>query len=161
MNFMDASVSLRPWLCSSLTGGVSLSKSGVVPIGRGYPVQKTGSNTEYINPSEVNLHLLPTNPQANDQYMVHTTARPEKAGKSLGSRCSGVLSGPVHSAEWPRPCAFTFSLTLMWENVHPNPTHQLLPLHGEKNSCLVAFAIFIYVGSAWAGTRWDSSKFRI
>ena len=64
-----------------LVGGVSLSKSGIVPTGRAFPVHKPGANTDYISPGEVNLHLLPSNPQANDQYMVHATFRPDKAGE--------------------------------------------------------------------------------
>ena len=61
-------------------GGVSLSKSGIVPTGRAFPIHKPGANTDYISPGDVNLHLLPSNPQANDQYMVHATFRPDKAG---------------------------------------------------------------------------------
>ena len=64
-----------------LVGGVSLSKSGIVPTGRAFPIHKPGANTDYISPGEVNLHLLPSNPQANDQYMVHATFRPDKAGE--------------------------------------------------------------------------------
>ena len=70
--------------CSHLTlGGVSLSKSGIVPTGRAFPVHKPGANTDYISPGDVNLHLLPSNPQASDQYMVHTTFRPDKAGELI------------------------------------------------------------------------------
>ena len=69
----------------TLVGGVSLSKSGIVPTGRSFPVHKPGANTDYINPGDVNLHLLPSNPQANDQYMVHTTFRPDKAGGSASA----------------------------------------------------------------------------
>ena len=68
-------------ICVYILGGVSLSKSGIVPTGQASPKRHASSTTEnVVNPSEVNLHLLPSNPQANDQYMVHTTSRPEKAG---------------------------------------------------------------------------------
>ena len=62
-------------------GGVSLSKSGIVPTGRAFPLHKPGANTDYISPGDVNLHLLPSNSQANDQYVVHATFRPDKAGE--------------------------------------------------------------------------------
>ena len=59
------------------TGGVSLSKSGLVPVGRSLPAKKP---SETIDPSEVNLHLLPTNQNATDTYSVHCSSRPEKGG---------------------------------------------------------------------------------
>ena len=75
-----------------LAGGVSLSKSGIVPTGRSFPIHKPGANTDYINPGDVNLHLLPSNPQANDQYMVHATFRPDKAGGSATTSVQFMIS---------------------------------------------------------------------
>ena len=62
----------------NVTGGVSLAKSGLVPIGRGFPSKKP---TDRIGPGEVNFHLLPSNPALNDTYGVYPTSRSDKSGE--------------------------------------------------------------------------------
>lgn len=64
----------------NIAGGVSLAKSGIVPIGRGFPPKKPSKNMDTVDPGEVNLHLLPTNQNVTDAYSVFCTTRPEKSG---------------------------------------------------------------------------------
>ncbi len=64
----------------SIGGCVSLAKSGLVPIGRGFPEKR---QDEKIVCEEVNFHLLPSNAQLTDSYGVYATSRPEKAGESV------------------------------------------------------------------------------
>ena len=59
---------------------MSLLKSGIVPIGRGFPSKKASRSLEEVDPREVNLHLLPTAQSSNDNYGAHCASRPEKQG---------------------------------------------------------------------------------
>lgn len=68
---------------SSAPGGVSLAKSGIVPIGRGFPQCKPGRIQEELDQGEVNLHLLPTNSSSTENYGAHCTSRPEKEGTTI------------------------------------------------------------------------------
>lgn len=61
----------------NIGGGVSLAKSGLVPIGRGFPDKRLGDK---VGPEEVNLHLLPSNPNLADTYGTYSTSHPEKSG---------------------------------------------------------------------------------
>lgn len=70
----------------SINGGISLYKSGIVPVGKGFPLMKS---SEDINPADVNLHLLPTNTSATDTFGVYTSSKPENAGKCCALK--GIL----------------------------------------------------------------------
>ena len=63
-----------------VASGVSLFNSGVIPTGVGFPSVKPYKKADEINPADINLHLLPSNPSLADSYSVHTTSRPEKQG---------------------------------------------------------------------------------
>ncbi|XP_064397219.1 nonsense-mediated mRNA decay factor SMG9-like isoform X2 [Halichondria panicea] len=64
----------------NIGGGVSLAKSGLVPIGRGFPDKRLGDK---VGPEEVNLHLLPSNPNLADTYGTYSTSHPEKSELNL------------------------------------------------------------------------------
>ena len=64
----------------SVNGGISLYKSGIVPTGRSFPTKKGPKSNDNINPADVNLHLLPTNQSANDNFGVYAASKPENAG---------------------------------------------------------------------------------
>lgn len=66
-----------------LSGGMSLLKSGIIPIGRGFPSKKASRGLEEVDPSEVNLHLLPTAQSSTDNYGAHCASRPEKQESGL------------------------------------------------------------------------------
>ena len=68
-------------LHASLTGGVSLARSGIVPTGRGFPSKKPSKNLEEADVGEVNLNLLPTNQSSNDNFGAHCITKPEKQGQ--------------------------------------------------------------------------------
>lgn len=65
----------------NIAGGASLAKSGIVPVGRGFPGKKSLKTMDTIDPGEVNLHLLPTNRNITDTYNAFCTTRPEKSGR--------------------------------------------------------------------------------
>jgi len=71
---------LSPCLLSCFIGGVSLAKSGLVPIGRGF-VKSPSRGGGQVDTGEVNFHLLPTNQSIGDTYGSHCASRPEKAGE--------------------------------------------------------------------------------
>lgn len=66
----------------SINGGISLFKSGIIPIGRGFPLRKGPKSNDNIDPADVNLHLLPTNQSATDTFGVHVVSKPENSGKA-------------------------------------------------------------------------------
>ena len=65
----------------SINGGLSLYKSGVVQVGKGFPTRKGPKTNENVDPNDVNLYLLPTNTSAADTFGVHMVTKPENAGK--------------------------------------------------------------------------------
>ena len=67
-----------------LSGGVSLAKSGIVPIGRGFPAK---SKADDVDAGEVNLHLLPTNQNSSDNYGSHCSNKTEKQQGEVDSFC--------------------------------------------------------------------------
>ncbi len=75
----------------TLAGGVSLAKSGLVPIGRGFPSKKPSKSHDEVAPGEVNMFLLPSIQSSSDNYGSHCTNRPEKQGKSIWSDLFVVL----------------------------------------------------------------------
>ena len=64
----------------SINGGLSLFKSGILPVGKGFPLRKGPKSNDNIDPADVNLHLLPTNTSATDTFGIHTASKPENAG---------------------------------------------------------------------------------
>ena len=64
----------------SVNGGISLYKSGVVPVGKGFPLRKGPKSNDNIDPADVSFHLLPTNQNATDNFSVYTAAKPENSG---------------------------------------------------------------------------------
>ena len=69
----------------NMSGGISLYKSGIVPVGKGFQLRKSSGtkntdNNNSIDPAEVNLHLLPTNTSATDTFGVYTASKPENTG---------------------------------------------------------------------------------
>ncbi len=64
----------------TIDSGVCLAKSGLVPVGRGFPEKRPGDKTAC---EDVNFHLLPSNTHLTDSYGVYATSRPEKAGEPL------------------------------------------------------------------------------
>lgn len=67
----------------SINGGISLYKSGIVPVGRGFPMRKASKTSDDIDPVDVNLHLLPTNTSATDTFGVYTASKPDNADTNL------------------------------------------------------------------------------
>ena len=66
----------------SYTDGVSLARSGLVPIGRGFPTRKTPSRSPAeVDMGEVNLHLIPTNQNIADTYGTHCASPSERIGE--------------------------------------------------------------------------------
>lgn len=68
----------------SINGGISLYKSGIVPVGKGFPVRKGPKSNDNIDPADVNFLLLPTNQNATDNFSVYTAAKPENSGQLSG-----------------------------------------------------------------------------
>ena len=63
-------------------GGVSLARSGLVPIGRGFPTRKPPSRSPgEVDMGEVNLHLVPTNQNITDTYGTHCASPSERIGE--------------------------------------------------------------------------------
>ena len=61
---------------------MSLARSGLVPIGRGFPTRKTPSRSPAeVDMGEVNLHLIPTNQNIADTYGTHCASPSERIGK--------------------------------------------------------------------------------
>ena len=78
------------------TDGVSLARSGLVPIGRGFPTRKTPSRSPAeVDMGEVNLHLIPTNQNIADTYGTHCASPSERIGKreERGERREGGKTG--------------------------------------------------------------------
>lgn len=66
----------------NINGGISLYKSGIVPVGKGFPLRNKGpKSNDNIDPADVNLHLFPTNTSAMDTFGVYAASKPENAGK--------------------------------------------------------------------------------
>lgn len=66
-----------------INGGISLFKSGVVPVGKGFPLRKGAKSNENIDPADVSFHLLPTNQNATDNFSVYTAGKPENLGNCI------------------------------------------------------------------------------
>ncbi len=64
----------------SINGGLSLLKSGIVPVGKGFPLRKGPKSNDNIDPGDVNIHLLPTNTSATDTFGIYTASKPENTG---------------------------------------------------------------------------------
>ena len=79
-----------------VASGVSLFNSGVIPTGVGFPSVKPYKKADEVNPADINLHLLPSNPSLADSYSVHTTSRPEKQG-SVCVMCAKSHVGDMFS----------------------------------------------------------------
>lgn len=68
----------------TIGGSVSLAKSGLVPVGRGFPEKRPGDK---FASEEVNFHLLPSNAHLTDSYGVYATSRPDRAGTYIPQLC--------------------------------------------------------------------------
>ena len=80
--FLTAKFSQSTVHSHSYTDGVSLARSGLVPIGRGFPTRKTPSRSPAeVDMGEVNLHLIPTNQNIADTYGTHCASPSERIGK--------------------------------------------------------------------------------
>lgn len=75
-------------------GGVSLARSGIVPVGRGFPQKKVGDSDD-IEPGMVNLQLMASMPSSSgggDSYGAFCASRPDKLGEHRWRRWVWLLS---------------------------------------------------------------------
>ena len=110
-------------MCLLSAGNVSLSRSGLVQNGCGFPVHST--HKKAIDPAAVNFHLLPTNTNSSENGSAFCVPKPTRSSEWKGT-----------SQPYLHVCLPNLSTIHLWLTMHCTSSHSYV-------STLIALEVYI------------------